>query len=157
DELCFRELAFVFSRARFAHRLLLVHHLTCWEQELAKGPRARARQVEATLLRHCDHLIVTSEASRSHLRREGYRRGIDAVLPGADRLARLSRPDTRDAARPVRLLFVGAIIPRKRVLDLVHAFSLLPHSLDHAELRLVGSKSHDPAYAATVEREASRA
>src|SRR5262249_3539688 len=73
------------------------------------------------------------------------------------RLARLSQPDTRDAARPVRLLFVGAIIPRKRVLDLVHAFSLLPHSRDHAELRLVGSKSHDPAYAATVEREASRA
>jgi glycosyltransferase involved in cell wall biosynthesis len=55
------------------------------------------------------------------------------------------------------VLFVGAIIPRKRVLDLVHAFSLLPRSREVAELRLVGSKDHDPGYAATVEREAARA
>jgi glycosyltransferase involved in cell wall biosynthesis len=134
DELCFRELGIVFSRARFTRRVLLVHHFTCWEEELAPAARRRARRWEATTLRHADAVIATSEATRDRLALEGHRRPISVVRPGADRLPRLPRAHSDG---PVTFLFVGAIISRKRVRELVQAFASVPPP---ARLRLAGSE-----------------
>jgi glycosyltransferase involved in cell wall biosynthesis len=140
DELCFRELAVVF-RHHTKKSVLLVHHLTCWEQG-----RRRTRMHEAMALRRARHVIATSHVTRDRLVLEGHRRPIDVIVPGADRLPRAASRRERGA---VRFLFVGALIPRKRVLELVHAARGF-------DLHIVGSSSWDPDYARSV-REAAGA
>jgi glycosyltransferase involved in cell wall biosynthesis len=54
----------------------------------------------------------------------------------------------------VRLLFLGNILPRKRVRELAEAFAGLPHA--HAELVLVGAELQ-PGYAAEVREAIARA
>jgi glycosyltransferase involved in cell wall biosynthesis len=143
DELCFRELAYAFPRLPGAKRVLLVHHLTCWEPELRARPCARARLREAQTLRAADVVITTSHATAKRLEHEGYRRPITVVQPGADRLV-------RGSARPRSgFLFVGAVIPRKRVRELIEA---LPES---ATLRIAGSLTRDPRYVASLPKRAN--
>ncbi len=150
DELCFRELAEVFARCTFTRRVLLVHHLSCWEEELAAPLRAKARRAEAVALRHADHVIATSETTRARLVHEGHRRSpIDVVLPGSDRLPLVTSPEktvTPPLARRT-FLFVGAILARKRVHALVRALTAVPD----ATLRLLGSRAHEPAYVREVD------
>ena len=55
----------------------------------------------------------------------------------------------------MRLLFLGNLLPRKRVRELAHAFAGLPHA--HAELVLVGAAELEPAYVAEVRRIVARA
>jgi glycosyltransferase involved in cell wall biosynthesis len=149
DELCFRELAFVFPRATFARRVLLIHHLTCWEEELKPRMRWRARHAEAIALRHADHVIATSESTRRRLVAEGHRRPIDVVLSGADRLPLQQRARHAPDPPALRFLFVGAVIPRKRVRELVRAFAQVPPP---ATLRLVGPHDVDALYTRQVDR-----
>jgi glycosyltransferase involved in cell wall biosynthesis len=138
DELCFRELAYAFPRLPGAKRVLLVHHLTCWESELRPSMRTRARLREAQALRAADVVVTTSHATAKRLAQEGYRRSIAVVQPGADRLPRAAR-------RPRSgFLFVGAVIPRKRVRELIEA---LPES---ATLRIAGSLTRDERYVASL-------
>ncbi|MBS2016825.1 MAG: glycosyltransferase family 4 protein [Deltaproteobacteria bacterium] len=154
DELCFREIAaaFPFLRSTGARRVLLVHHLTCWEEEVPWHARRIARQAELLAIAASDAMIATSHATRDRLLRDlasAHRGGapvIDVVVPGADRLPLLPRT-ARDR---VRLTFLGAIIPRKRVLPLVQAFARAASS--EAELALVGSTTRDPAYARDIAR-----
>ena len=145
DELCFREIADVFPRLPGRTRVLLVHHLSAWEEERREAERRRARVREAQALRASDAIVTTSHATRARLEREGVRRPIDVVLPGADRLPRVEA--TRRDRETTRFLFVGAVTARKRVRELVRA---LPRS---AELRVVGSVSREPRYAETVRAE----
>jgi glycosyltransferase involved in cell wall biosynthesis len=149
DELCFPHLAFALPRCTFARRVVLVHHLTCWEAELRGGRRARARFLEAITLRHADSVIATSVTTRDRLVRDGHRGPIHVVTPGADRLDRVPRAPL-DVARPCEILFVGAIIARKRVVELVHAFA--ESAAKDARLTLAGSRDRDPTYAEQVDR-----
>lgn len=144
DELCFRELAFAFPRLPGARRVLLVHHLTCWEEERPPAERARARVLETAAQRSSDAIVTTSHATRQRLEREGARRPIHVIHPGSDRLERAHarcEPARTDRAR---FLFVGAVTPRKRVRELVRA---LPAA---CELRVVGATDREPRYAASV-------
>ncbi len=145
DELCFAALDIVFEHASFARRVLLVHHLTCWELELAAGPRARARRLEARVLRKADRIVATSTTTRKRLIAEGAQARIDVIRPGADRLPRHVRRATNDV---IELIFVGAIVPRKRVIELVHAFASASSS---AHLTIVGSRERDERYVARVD------
>ncbi|AKU96097.1 Glycosyltransferase MshA involved in mycothiol biosynthesis [Labilithrix luteola] len=158
DELCFRELAVTFPvLARAGQeppipRVLLVHHLTAWEAELSRNARLRARAAERFTLRFSDAIVTTSEATRHRLRGEVKNRTIDVVVPGADRFvhASMCRSSSRAA---VRFVFVGAIVPRKRVLTLVHAFATASkRCATPTELVLVGSTTREPIYAGTIER-----
>ncbi|MFO0735115.1 MAG: glycosyltransferase family 4 protein [Labilithrix sp.] len=142
DELCFRELAFVFPRLAGARRVLLVHHLTCWEEERSPRERLRARAGEARALRAASAVVTTSQATRARLEREGApERRIEVVRPGSDRLP-VAGPAARGSA--TRFLFLGAVTARKRVRELVKA---LPPG---AELRVVGSITRDGGYADAV-------
>lgn len=141
DELCFRELAVAFPLVRKAWRVLLVHHLTSWEPELGRRARLSAGLAERLAIRAADRVVVTSESTKKRLG------GGDIVVakPGCDRL-RLE-PANRGTNT---LLFVGAIIPRKRVLDLVQAFGAGAHA--GAKLVIAGSGEADPEYARSVTR-----
>lgn len=149
DELCFRELAEIFARCTFTRRILLVHHLSCWEDERVPSLRAKARRAEAIALRHADRVIATSETTRARLVHEGHRRSpIDVVLPGSDRLALATSPEKTIPALARRtFLFVGAILARKRVHALVRAIAAVPD----ATLRLLGSRAHEPAYVREID------
>lgn len=162
DELCFAELAVAFRmlgrRGRPAtapKRVLLVHHLTAWETELAPLRRRVVRAGERLAIEASDWLVTTSQTTRERLVREEVRERIEVVRPGADRLTRLSdgvELGVGPGASPdaVRFVFVGAVVPRKRVLEMVRAFGRGAHV--GGRLVLVGSITREPAYVAEVRR-----
>ena len=149
DELCFRELALLFPRLRRSmpttRRVLLVHHLSRWETELAARRRGALGHLESLAMRSSDTIITTSETTRRRLLAEGATTPIAVVLPGADRLARVARADREG---DVRFMFLGAIVPRKRVLELVRAFATGAGAA--SELVLVGSTTRDEPYVRAV-------
>lgn len=145
DELCFRELAVLFRLlgTRGPRRVLLVHHLTAWETELSAVRRRLVRIAESLAINASDRLVTTSWATRDRLVDEGTKASIDVVLPGADRLERPERV-AREGGE-VGFVFVGSIVPRKRVLELVQAFAGLS-----GRLVLVGSTARDDRYVREV-------
>gem|GEM_PF-2561679 len=164
DELCFRELAAAFPllRRTRTRRFLLVHHLTAWEEELSPRKRWFARRAEHLAIDAADRVLTTSEATRARLLAElsGSERGgmpvIDVAIPGADRLARAPREAAADGA-PTNVVFLGSVIPRKRVLELVRAFAAATATTASttARLTLVGSTDRDAAYVGLVRRAVS--
>ena len=156
DELCFRPLAPAYralDRDRdHGVRVLLVHHLTAWETELAKEVRRAVLAEERQAIEASDRVIVTSRTTRERLLTEcAPKVDVDVVLPGADRLARGS---AHEQAGEVRFAFVGSIVPRKRVLELVRAFARGAHA--NGRLTLVGSTTRDLAYVTEVREAIAR-
>jgi len=153
DELCFRQLAAAYqSLGRESKppplRVLLVHHLTAWETELAPEVRRAALSAEKEAIDASDRIVATSRTTRERLLAEGAPRvDIDVVLPGADRLTREPTRE-REQGEEVRFAFVGSIVPRKRVLELVRAFAGGAH--ESGRLTLVGSTTRDDAYVGEV-------
>jgi glycosyltransferase involved in cell wall biosynthesis len=147
DELCFRELAIAFPMlgTRGPRRVLLVHHLTAWETELSPLRRRVARIVESVAIRASDRIVTTSHATRNRLVTEGTHAAIDVVLPGADRLVRHEPRPAGDGEAELAMVFVGSIVARKRVLELIKAFGGV-----RGRLLLVGSTTRDPRYAGEV-------
>lgn len=139
DELCYRELAVAFPLAIRTWRVLLVHHLTSWEPELSRRARVTTGATERLAIRGADRIVTTSASTKKRL-------GIDSAVvarPGCDRLP--IEPARRGTNT---LLFVGTIIPRKRVLELVRAFAAGAHA--SARLVIAGSGSADETYSALV-------
>ena len=153
DELCFRELAIAFRMVgrgkRVPRRVLLVHHLTAWETELAPLRRRAVRVGERLAIDACDGIVATSRTTRERLVAEGVRERIDVVVPGADRLER-GRGRERERGREVRFVFVGAVVARKRVVEMVRAFGGGASKV--GRLVIVGSTTRDQAYVGEVRR-----
>lgn len=148
DELCFRELGPLFRSAPAGlKRVLLVHHLTAWEHPA--GPvRDELLALEKAAIEAADACVTTSHVTAARLQHEGLTAGTAVAEPGADRFQRAaSAPQKKPGAALLRLLFVGNILPRKRVLELAQAFAEL--ASEHAELVLVGAEL-DPEYAQRV-------
>ena len=80
------------------------------------------------------------------------------ATPGGDRLGPALDPDTVLARAyqpgPLRILFMGNLIPRKGLATLIRALRQLPPGA--AQLRVIGSQSVDPDYAARVHLLAQR-
>ena len=154
DELCFRELGPLFRDAPVGlRRVLLIHHLTAWEHP----PGARRDELialEKATIDAADVCVATSRVTADRLAHERLTREVLVAEPGADRFERpASAYQALDDAR-VRLLFVGNILPRKRVLELVEAFAELP--AEHTELVLVGAEL-EPGYSEQVRTSIARA
>jgi glycosyltransferase involved in cell wall biosynthesis len=153
DELCFRELGIAFRMLggeRRPRRVLLVHHLTAWELELSPLRRRVVGAAERFAIDASDALIVTSRTTKERLVREGARRRIDVVLPGADRLRRSENVGGSD----LRFVFLGAVVGRKRVLELVGAFAR--GAQRRGRLAIVGSTTRDAAYVESVREAIAR-
>ncbi|WP_437670710.1 glycosyltransferase family 4 protein [Sorangium sp. So ce131] len=148
DELCFRELGPAFAALpRRIARVLLVHHLSAWE--LPPGPRRAALSLlEGAVSRLSDVHLATSATTAARLRREHGLARVDVAPPGADRLALL--PCAAQEGGPLRIVFVGSFIPRKRLLELLAAFERI--GSEAATLVLVGDGARDPAYGGAVRR-----
>jgi glycosyltransferase involved in cell wall biosynthesis len=144
DALASKELGpALLSLAGTMTRTLLVHHLTSWEG----GAPADGLQVEdeRRAILASDQLIATSHWTAARLLAE-HRVPADVVVPGADRLPHLR--DARSDDGSVRLLYVGSIIPRKRLPLLLEAMDRLAEP--HLQLRIVGDPARDRAHAEMV-------
>ncbi|HKO52628.1 MAG TPA: glycosyltransferase family 4 protein [Polyangiaceae bacterium] len=147
DELCFRKLGPLFRSAPAElRRVLLIHHLTAWEH--APGvKRDQLLALEKAAIDAADACIATSQVTAERLQHERLTRGALVAEPGADRFERPATADRESSGSPLRILFMGNIAPRKRVLELAKAFAGL--STEHAELVLAGAEI-SPAYALEV-------
>jgi glycosyltransferase involved in cell wall biosynthesis len=155
DELCHPRAALAARlrpRGRFSPRLVtLLHHLSASERT---GISAAARLVvERSLLLASDRVIVTSETTKRAATSAGVPEDRAIVVrPGRDRLGGRDKPPDR-REEPVRLLFLGALTPRKDPLLLLDAFAAVA---PHATLTLAGPADRDPLHAARVLAAASR-
>lgn len=136
----------------------LVHHLRSSEKRPA-WQNTFYRRVERRYLRSVDGFIFNSETTRravTALAGDGVP-GLVAPPP-TDRFGPPPPEDfvERRAARagPLRLLFLGNVIPRKGLHTLLAALHLLPPGA--AALEVVGSLAADPAYARRMQRRAAR-
>ena len=147
DELCFRELGPLFRTASPGlRRVLLIHHLTAWEHA-AGATRERLLALEQAAIDAADACIATSRVTAERLAQERLVLRALVAEPGADRFERPANAGQERSGERVRLLFVGNLLPRKRVLELAQAFAEL--SSEHAELSLVGAEL-EPDYADVV-------
>jgi glycosyltransferase involved in cell wall biosynthesis len=137
----------------------IVHHLRCSEQRPA-WQNHLYRLVERRYLASVDAFVLNSQATRRAVEESGvdlatcphviaYPAGdqFTPQLEAAEIALRAQQPG------PLRLLYVGNLIPRKGLHILLEAIRRLP---DHAcTLTIIGSMQADPAYTRRVQRQAA--
>ncbi len=137
----------------------IVHHLRCSESRPAWQNRLY-RWVERRYLATLDSLIVNSQATRAAVEGlVGAGRKSIVAYPGGDRLHPSLTPTqiARRARRggPLRILFIGNLIPRKGLHILLEGLSRLPE--DSWQLEVIGSLAVDRAYVRAIHRQVRRA
>lgn len=169
DELCHPSL---FRRVRRSLRggsparpapvvVAVVHHLRSSERHPGfLLPLYRA--VERAFLRGADGFIFNSEATRRETFRLLGKNPPPSVVarPGGDRFPGLLSEDrVRERSQvngPLRILFVGNLIPRKGLHILLEALAGLTSGPRDWTLRVVGNPAADPSYAWRVRRLAEK-
>ncbi|MEI6133853.1 MAG: glycosyltransferase family 4 protein [Desulfomonile sp.] len=141
-----------FFRSREYPIVSIVHHLRC--SELRSNMANRLYQaVEKQYLTSNDGFIFNSQTTRKTVRNLGIRTKPFVVAhPGRN----LQNPDVgqrfiRERAErsgPIRLLFVGSLIPRKELHTLLEALSHIPRN--EWTLKVVGNLETDRVYADSV-------
>jgi|AntRauTorckE6833_2_1112554.scaffolds.fasta_scaffold01260_8 glycosyltransferase involved in cell wall biosynthesis len=155
DELCHPSLW------RQNHRLTrpgavvaLVHHVGS-DDHHGRLPRLR-RWIERRYLDSVDAAVCTSEFTRRRAAALGADLGESLVAPPAGRVEGRGLSETavrqRAADGPLRIAFVGNLLPRKGLTTLVSAVSTLArrHDCSDWQMTVVGSHEADPEYAATA-------
>ena len=132
----------------------IVHHLRSSEPAPWPLP-AFFRLIERRYLRSVQGFVFNSRATRGVVEElVGNRRPSVIASPAGDRLLPALTEDeiTRRAHEPgpLRLLFVGNLVPRKGLITLLDALAALPPSL--VRLEVVGDSGFDPGHAAAVRR-----
>ncbi len=159
DGLAFAPLAAVLRRHSRLMLVALIHHPLCDETGLTAAERALWFEAEREALTLARHVIVTSVATARRLADFGVgEHKVTVVRPGARsgrsparRVARphLAKPGRAKSGRPVRLLCVGSLVPRKGQDLLVRALARLPGL--NWRLTLAGPH-RDQAYARRLHR-----
>jgi glycosyltransferase involved in cell wall biosynthesis len=158
DELCHPSLVFLNRRTakhRRSPQVAIVHHLFSreprwrWLNRLAGG-------LEKRYLASVDGWICNSTTTRDTVRETLPRDTPQVVaLPGGDHLGNLpDRSMIEHRARrrgPLRLVFVGSLIPRKGLLALIQDLDATDHAKWH--LSVLGSQTADPRYVARIKEQ----
>jgi glycosyltransferase involved in cell wall biosynthesis len=121
------------------------------------------RSVERRYLSGVDGLIYNSATTRREAERllkvtEAQKRESFIAYPGSDRLnPQISDEELKNRAPdgPLRLLFLGNVIPRKGLHIAVEALKRLPN--DQWTLTVVGNPNAHPSYARAVRRQIAQA
>jgi glycosyltransferase involved in cell wall biosynthesis len=133
----------------------IVHHLR-WREARPAWQNRFYRGIETSYLRTADGFVFNSEATRAAVQAlVGDRQTNVVAYPGGDRLRpRLTPRQITDRAQqrgPLRILFIGNIIPRKELHTLLIALARLPK--ENWRLEVVGSLTVDTAYAQAIRRQ----
>jgi len=156
DELNHPSLFLVNRRLRGGVRypiVSIVHHLRCSELR-SEWQNKLYRWVERRYLDSVDGFIFNSQTTRKAVAEVlgGVKQWVVAP-PGGDLLKPSVKPeDAQRRARdpgPLRVLFVGSLIPRKQLHTLIAALAQLPRDL--WRLDVVGSLTTDAAYVRNIQ------
>jgi glycosyltransferase involved in cell wall biosynthesis len=158
DEWCHPSLLTFNARWRRSLRrgplVALVHQVLCDEPRAAWGNRLLAL-AERRYLDSVDAFVLNSPATQRTVQRLSPRpRPFVVAPPGGDRLA--GRPTPEEircralGAGPLRLLFLGNVIPRKGLLPTIEALGRVPQPL--WRLEVVGSLTMDRAHVRRVQQ-----
>ncbi len=133
----------------------LVHHLRSSEEHPA-WQNAFYGWIERRYLRSVDGFILNSKTTRDAVRKlAGDGKPQIVAYPPTDRFgSSISESEVRLRAAsspPLRILFLGNLIPRKGLHTLLAALSLHPSAF---RLDIVGSPEADPAYARAIQDQA---
>jgi glycosyltransferase involved in cell wall biosynthesis len=124
----------------------LVHHPLCLEAGLAPARRDELRELEQSALAMARHIVVTSPTTAQTLI-DDFSVPADKIMvavPGTD-----AAPRAKGTGKPLQLLSVGSVVPRKAFDVLVHALAPLAE-LDW-RLSIVGAMDRSPEALATLE------
>lgn len=139
-------------RPRAVPIVSIVHHLRTSEKPA--GARVLLRSVECAYLRGVDAFVFNGETTRQSVRLlRGDTDPCVVAPPGGDRLGRgLSdaEVEARAGAAPLRVLFIGNLIPRKGLLTLLRSMAMRPAA--DWRLTVVGSRAVDRAHVRQVDR-----
>lgn len=152
DELNHPSLAWLNGRLRNPAPLVsIVHHLRSNETRPDWQNRFY-RAVERRYLRSVDAFIFNSHTTRQAVESlAGQERPSVVAYPGGDRFGQSMSAEAvarRARTGPLRLLFVGNLIPRKGMHTLLAALARLPDA--NWRLNIAGSLRIDPAYARRI-------
>lgn len=147
DELCHPSLLRA-NRGRDVPVVSIVHHLRCCEA----GPSTVPRLLERRYLAGVDAAICVSGATRRAVTALRDRPAA-VVPPGRDHLtADVTADGIRERAtmEPLRIVFLGSLVPRKGVHTLLEGLSRVRD--DAWRLDVIGDPSVEPEYADRVQR-----
>lgn len=141
-------------RRRVTYPLVaVVHHLFADEWEDGQRRQAVAR-LERAYLAGVDAVVCNSRSTLRRVRGLGVLGPGGVAPPGGDRLGPpLSEAAIRRRAHapgPLRVLFLGNVIPRKRLGLVLRGLAQLPARM--WRLEVVGSRAANPAYAHRMQR-----
>lgn len=131
----------------------IVHHLRS-DEEHPRPAKRLYRAVERRYLAGVDGAICNSRPTRAAVENLATTETMVAP-PAGDRFDPAVSPDEIDArarqSGPLRVVFLGSLVPRKGLDTLIEGLSRLPD--ERWRLRVVGSPDADPAYAVAVRRQ----
>ncbi len=139
-------------------RISIVHHLRCSEARAAWQNRFY-RWIEMRYLNSVDGFIYNSQTTKTAVTQllHAPQPGVVAY-PAGNRFQPAITPATIAARAqengPLRLIFVGNLIPRKGLHTLLTALARLP--VESWELTVVGETAVNPAYARAIKRQAAQ-
>lgn len=135
----------------------LIHHLRCSEKR-ANWQNVFYRMVEKRYLQSVDGFIFNSQTTKGVVKRLiGNGKPSLVAYPPTDRFG-AALPESFVAARaaesgPLRIIFLGNVIPRKGLQTLLEALSRVSRIANPTyHLDVVGSLTTDPAYAPEMQR-----
>ena len=159
DELNHPSLFWVNRRLTGAYPVVsIIHHLRCSESRSAWQNRIY-RQVERSYLKSVDGFIFNSQTTRQVVQDLiGDKKPSVVAFPAGDRFSPHISSDeiARRACQPgpLRLLFLGNVIPRKGLHTLLEGLCLLPK--DTWRLSVAGRLDIDHTYRDSIYRQVSR-
>jgi glycosyltransferase involved in cell wall biosynthesis len=117
--------------------LVVFSELTRWSDRALSGVQLRVHRAIAP---HIDGFLVASTQGRERLAAMGVDPSrIEVALQSADLEPFLALPPREGAERPVRVLYVGRLVPDKNLATLIAAFAAAGFDEGEAELVLAGT------------------
>ncbi len=150
DQVCLGpivELALHQQTARL-HWIEIFHHPMVHDLPHGSPAWTRVDQIERAAL-DVPELIITSSESTARTLLADYSVPASMLVTAPPGFERVQPNPARAGSGPIRLLSVGAIVPRKGYLALIEALAGLPMTTDWS-LHIVGNPDRDPGHAAAI-------